>query len=293
MNLSRPRATLLLVLCCACQDPYRVPEQERARATLRWSIENPAHRPVELWVHQGHMLVESAPAGSALVDVTVDVTVHADVAAEAERLLRGVEQTRPRATDHKIALQLSVPLGAALESVEMDYRVTVPNDCDLRIFTKSGRVALRGFTGRAHVESETGDISARLDGGAVDLFSGTGTVRVEGVFARASLRSRTGRLELLMPSVEDGASAELENESGGIALEMCENIVTTLDFRSVVGKFESEVPLRVSDTQSRPSSRERTLVGALGSRDAEPKSTVTVRTDQSVFSVRRMPNGTR
>jgi len=282
-----------LLLLCGCTDPYRVPEQEKAKTTLRWAIENPARRPVELWLHQGHTLVESAPAGSNLVDVIVDVTIHAKERKEAQRLLDDLDQSRPRSTDQTIKLQLTLPLGAALESVEMNYRVLVPADCELRIFTKSGRVALRSFAGKARVESESGDISARLDGGDVTLYSGTGTVRVEGAFHRANLKSRSGALELVVPEMADGTLAALESETGSVGLEMSATASVTLDYRSQSGKIDSELPLLVSDSESRPSTRERAFVGKLGEKLRDTLARITVRTDQGTFSVRKLPDGTR
>lgn len=293
MTKALPSLLFALAIGPGCQDPYRVPEREQASTLLRWAIENPTHRPIELWVPQGHTLVESSPAGSNLVDVTVEVTVHAAEQREAERLLRGVEQTRPRTTDKTLVLQVSMPLGAALEAVEMNYRVRVPADAELRIVTKTGRVALRGFSGRAKVESESGDVSARLEGGTVDLQSGTGTVRIEGEFEKARLASRSGPLELVLASVRDGARAEFETESGPVSLEMCHDLATTLDFRSATGKFDSELPFVLPDSTSRPASGERAFVGTLGARDVVPRSRLTVRTESSTFSARRLPDGTR
>jgi hypothetical protein len=281
-----------LLLACACSwGPASIPEQAKANARFRWDIENSARRAVELWLHQGHILVETAPPGSQLVDVAADVTVHADTRETADRLLAGVNRSRARFTERTISLQLTLPLGASLECIETSYRVVVPAGTDLRIVTQSGRVAMRGYDGKALVQTESGDISARLVGGEVQLESGTGTIRLEGSYSQAKLTSRSGPLQVVLPGLAKEMRIELATECGPMDVESPDGLAGELCYQTTTGKIDAEIPLRVTDVSTTPATREKRFTARFGPADAEPRVFLLVRSDQASFALHSLTGG--
>ena len=269
MRLSGPGLCVLFAVCAGCGTTFRVPDRVQVSPPqpYAWRVENRAQRALELWTPQGHCVVTAKERDDAQIDVRVDVVVHAETREQGERWLAGIAQPEPELAADAVRLQMHLPLGLPAQDVEMRFSIEVPPATELRLFTKSGEVALRGCRGNVTVETDSGRISARLAGGRASLRTQSGPVRLEGEYAQASVHSRMGRIEVVLPASVQPVDVDLHTEQNTVQVEVAPTHTLDLEYLCQEGKVISELPIHFQSSTTQPGGagrRYRARVGAEG-----------------------------
>jgi hypothetical protein len=177
--------------------------------------------------HGGRLTLYGAPVGSitvegwprAEVEITADVELRADTEDELSRLavvndfavdddLNHVRVLTTGTHDRKFMKRAARDFPKKLLSMpwRIDYRVRVPENCDLEIYAGTGALNLSGFEGAVRLNAgESAPASFTLTGGDVEATFARGslTVRVPGRGWRgrgASFRVMQGDITLELPA---------------------------------------------------------------------------------------------
>jgi hypothetical protein len=244
---------------------------------------------LDVWLHRGRVLVRPGRELAA----TIDVGVRGETMAQAQELARAVAITLDEAGG-RTTLALRHAPGADLDAVDVAYVLVVPAHVALRITTRAGDVALRGYRGVATVLAESGRVHARLDGGRAIVHNQQGSTRVEGRFRAADLRAHDGSIEVVLPDAPSPpVRVQAATGSGPLALDLPEDCGMSLELVLDGGRFSSDFPVQWTRDEVEVESTARHAMGLVNGGAGEVGVAATLRSAGGTVALRRLPPGTR
>ena len=201
--------------------------QAPAPALRRTTTRQETHR----FAYGGRVRVYGAPQGSVTVEAwpraEVEVSADVELQADTDEDLARLAAVNTFVVDDDLNLLTVVTVGthdrqymkrAARDFPKrlaglpwkIDYRIRVPLQCDLDIYTGRGALAVRGVEGAVHIaggEAEAaalslagGDLEATLQGGSVSFDATARSWRGRGV----NLRLVRGEIDVTLPAAFNG-----------------------------------------------------------------------------------------
>ena len=285
---ANPRLTLLGVLIGAsllggaCSTTYRAPQAalHKQTDTLIFPTEQPAT--VEVYLRNGHVLIQDGD----VLEGDMRTEVWADSKAKARDRARSV-RLDPTIEDGVCRLRASHAQGAPLDTMHIRYRLRIPSDVRLRIYTRSAQVAVRGYSGDLEVHSETGEILARPAGGICNLTTTSGPIRLAGVYENAKVATKTGAIEVTLSPRENTIKLTAESESGPVLIDMADDCRMWLEFTTLNGGLDTDFPV-VWQNGGEAEAEIRRFVGTVGESESPERVVATVNCGRAAFEVRRL-----
>lgn len=211
-----PAPTLLsfAVLAGCASSPLQQPPAESTRT---FAVTIPVtDRTLEVHVANGRVTVSHA----AVTACEVTAAVRATSLAEAERLANQLQLVPDRANDGVQVLALQAADASAMESVNLCVTLAAPADLAVRVLTRRADVMVHGYRGHLSVDTDSGDVAARLEGGDAEIRSRSGGVRVSGTYARAQVHAEAGAVQVVLPADASAPHVDVQTQTGDITLEL-------------------------------------------------------------------------
>ncbi len=235
-----------------------------------------------------------------------DVTItHADaLMCEVTAAARGTTQAQAQqlATDLRLVadddddgvrvVALQHQNAAELESVSLRVTVAAPPEVAVRVLTRTAAVIVHGYRGRLSVDTDSGDVTARLDGGAAEIRSRSGGVRICGTYGSAQVQADAGAVQVVLPADASAPRVDVQTQAGDITLELPHD--SKVEFTARVRNTRSvpcELVAAWSEYGADAGDRWRSYRGMIGG-PAEAvmvKSTVNIVSDTGRVTLRCLP----
>lgn len=221
INIFR-RPLLLAILLCAL-------------VSTGWSLE---HIKGSLPLPLGGTVIVDTYRGSINVvpgegrDVLVSVSIFSgrDDSDDELRALEHLQLSIDR-VDENVVVTARNPYETGVKFIWEDQRklsmqitLTVPQECNLDLFTNDGGITVGSLRGKMKARTETGTIFFRNIDGSVDAWARSGDVVVSRCTGSVDLRSGLGNVRIGMV----GGHARLETVSGNIELQTARGAVEAL-----------------------------------------------------------------
>lgn len=105
--------------------------------------------------------------------------------------------------------------GLCFSNCDVSYRVVMPADQQLEIYTDSGDVKLNGDLGHVILSTSSGEISIQNSDDLLELSSDSGSIFLENISANINAQTSSGDIQLSTITAE---RAELSSDSGSVQL---------------------------------------------------------------------------
>ncbi len=276
---------------CGCGTPRPLPPVTPASTTFfRVPFGSNPPTALDVFTHGGHVLVRHGPELRCDVDVRVFAeTFEAAVARGATVRV----QMESIGTDHA-RLTITHAEGAALDAVDMQFRLEVPPSVQLRVETRVGDVALRGARGSVEIVTQTGGIDARVrstPGARLRLASERGPIRLDGEWRNAVVTTGTGRVQILAPTRIGDAEAIVRSASGPIAVTVDDATAVAIHHESTTGTIDAELPIAWQQRDADAGGGLRRSVGAVQPDEPRRNLRLDVTTASAITALRRRYSG--
>jgi hypothetical protein len=196
-----PRTTFVLALLallpaatCA-SGAYRMPPSAQSKRTDAIAIPAGTKR-LEVQFHDGLFAIEHADVASCDIETNLQAD---DAASLADYEQASAPVVEHRANDGVLTIRVALPPGARMDAVRSAWRVKAPRNLAVHVATRCGAVVARGYQGELLVDGGSGVIEATMNGGSASLSTTSGSLILRGDYARASVRSAIGRIDLALP----------------------------------------------------------------------------------------------
>ena len=218
-----PRTTFVLALLallpaatCA-SGAYRMPPSAQSKRTHAVAIPEGTKR-LEVQFHDGLFAIEHADVASCDIETSLQADDAASLADYGQASAPVVEH---RASDGVLTIRVALPPGARMDAVRSAWRVKAPRNLAVHVATRCGAVVARGYQGELLVDGGSGVIEATMNGGSASLSTTSGSLILRGDYARASVRSAIGRIDLaLPPSRIEPVEVRARNEKGELFVDV-------------------------------------------------------------------------
>jgi hypothetical protein len=183
---------------------------------------------LELDSYRGDIAIETGEAGE--IGVSVDFDFDVETAGEADRLWRGFDCKFESAGSMVVITARNAaetgPRFSWRESSRMRvyYRITVPRQCDLKLKTGTGNIAVGRVAGRMSAQAGTGTIFFRQVDGSIDATTGSGDIVISRCSGAVTARASRG----VIRAGTLGGPAELRNSGGGIEVLVARGALTAV-----------------------------------------------------------------
>lgn len=263
----------------ACSTSYLAPEA--ALQTELRELEFPSASPaaVEIYVRRGLVLIQDG--ASLRGDVQIGARGDSDTDAHAR-----LQSIRVLTTEeHDVCRLRATPAtDSDLDAVDIRFRLQVPPHVAVRVFTHHAEVAVRGYRGDARVETSTGEIQARPEGGTCTLSTVSGAIRLGGTFRRAALTTHDGSIGVTLPAERHDVTLRASSDSGPIALDLSESCRMLLSYTTQYGILRTDFPVIWHNSAAEV---DRVYEGTVGDAGKPISIDATIRSRAGVFEVRR------
>ncbi len=190
--------------------------------------------------------------------------------------------------DGVCVVQLSMPPDADL-STRVVVAVQAPPALAVRVLTRRAMVVVHGYQGAVEVDSESGNVAARLGGGKIDVRTVTGLVRVHGAFSAVRVRSEAGDTRILVPATTDALAVDVEATRGAVDLEFATGGSASLDVRTRSGRpVLTDLPVVWIEDGVDDGQRWQRFAGQIGTKEDATRA-ITVVSESGRVSVRTLP----
>ncbi|MEZ5963302.1 MAG: hypothetical protein R3F56_05580 [Planctomycetota bacterium] len=206
-------AALAALGACAA-NPHQ-PPPDRLTRTFAVPIVAGQHT-LELHVGNGQVTVAHGEAPHC----DVSACVRAASPAEASRLASEIVLLPDPSDDGVQVVALRMPRPGSVEAVNLFVTVLAPPDLAVRVLTQRAAVVAQGYRGNLTVDTDSGDVRARLDGGSTDIRSRSGGVRVCGTFARAAVNSDSGPVAVVLAGGTPPSAVDVRTQGGDVTVEV-------------------------------------------------------------------------
>lgn len=135
-------------------------------------------------------------------------------------------------------------------SLDVHYKVTVPERYDVHLRTGGGSIALDNLTGNVDAHTSGGSIRVGAINGDVDVRTSGGSIKVEEVAGNLKAHTSGGSItaKITQQPTEDSA---LTTSGGSVTAYLAPNIAVDLDARTSGGSVSSEIPVNGTLKQTR------------------------------------------
>jgi len=207
------------LLAAACASACVVTPHQRppAEASQRFDVTiEPGDEVLELRVANGRVTISdgSAPA------CAVEVSVRAATKEEAERRSGAVRLLRDDDANGVRVVAIDGLDFVSTDGLHVAVAVAAPPQFAVRVLTRQAAVMVHGYRGRLTVDTDAGDVGARMAGGDVTIKSRSGEVRLSGHFAHAEVRSETGPVQVVLAPEGPPPRLEIESLAGDVTVEL-------------------------------------------------------------------------
>lgn len=215
-RLERSAAILLptLALGACAVNPHQRPPDEITR-TFAVPIDA-ADRVLEVRVGNGRVTIVHGDTPAC----EVSACVRAASSVEAEHLAADVALLPDTDDDHVRVVALHSPKPGNVDTVNLSVTVSAPPQLSLRVLTQRAAVVVQGYRGELIVDTDSGDVTARLDGGSTDIRSRSGSVRLSGTFERADVQTSAGAVSVVLPHGDSRPTIDVKTQVGDVTLEV-------------------------------------------------------------------------
>ena len=197
----------------------------------------------------------------------------------------------PATTDDTVyQLRVTHAPGSPLDDMHVRYRLRVPAEIKLRVFTRSANVAVRGYRGDIEIRSESGEIEARPAGGTCKLVTASGPIRLAGSFSSADITTETGDVEVTL-SPTANVHLVARSQTGRVLIDMADDCRMWLRFTTENGALDTDFPVFWRDSGPTEDGRARKFVGSIGDAERPQLVNATVICGSAKFALRRLPRG--
>lgn len=208
-----PLALLALLPAATCGSAYHLPPRATQKLTPEIRFTRAPQR-IEVQFHDGLLTLEPADA----VDCRLEIDLLADDADEVERLAARVGPQIEEGPDGTARLTVALPTGAELDAVRTTWRLRVPAQVAVAVRTRKGAVVARGATGTLEVDGGAGVVDVHMAGGTARLATVSGSLLLRGEYPAAELRSRQGRIDVVLPREQIPVDVDVASEEGNVYL---------------------------------------------------------------------------
>jgi DUF4097 and DUF4098 domain-containing protein YvlB len=157
------------------------------------------------------------------------VELRAEISSDSEEDLSLVP-VEIDAKDDEIRITSTYPVYAPKLKVEVDYRLRVPREADLKLIKSvNGDIRISGVSGRACVETGNGEIQIK---GFSGFLKGTST---------------NGKIEVEVSRINVAGHVALENYNGDISFKLPRNAKAYWLVKTMNGHIDSTVPFTIKD----------------------------------------------
>jgi hypothetical protein len=272
---------LLSALAACASNPTQRPPDEIVR-TFPVDVP-PGLEVLEIRATNGRVTISDGPDRACAVSACVRGTSQ----LEAGRLAAALALDTEDSAGVRV-VSLRGGGGLDMETVNLCVEVTAPRDLAVRILTCRAAVVVHGYRGSLRIDTDSGDVSARLAGGDADIRSRSGLVRLSGSFARAQVRSDAGAVQVVLPG--GSPSVEVQTALGDVTLEVPQDCRLAFSARL---RHTRSVPCEPAATWSSygtdAGDRWRLYRGAIGVPAAAGESTVNVVSESGRIALRSLP----
>jgi len=268
-------------------NPHQPPPDETTRS---FSVQlGPDVRVLELRVANGRVAI----AHGDVPTCEVAACVRAGSPTEARQLAASVELV-PDDDDadgvHVVAVHS--PRAASLELVNLCIVVQAPPDLALRVLTQRAAVVVQGYKGHLSVDSDSGDVAARLDGGEAEIRTRSGGIRLSGTFARVAVEADGGAVQVVLPAEAVQPSVAVTTQGGDVTVEVPQASRVAFSARVRSGRgLPCEPEAQWEQYGADDGDRWRLFRGEVGAAEAVAlsKSTVRVVSESGRVALRSLP----
>jgi DUF4097 and DUF4098 domain-containing protein YvlB len=206
------KGSVLLVLLAGCDANPFSPDESRADASDPFSYEINAsnHTGLRLVGVSGAITITAGAQAGAVV-VSGERSVRSGSRADAEAHLQELD-VRVEEVGDWIYVETVQPSDNQGRNYQVDYRITVPRDFDVRVRNVSGGLDLRGLAGNAFVDLVSGQIDARVTlppNGTLEMATVSGTIDLDiptDTSAQFSATVVSGNIDISNLQVQDPVS---------------------------------------------------------------------------------------
>jgi hypothetical protein len=263
----------------ACSTSYRAPEA--ALHTELREVEFPSTSPVavEIYVRGGLVLIQD---GTRLQG-DVQIAARGDSDSDAQEHLQSIRLLTTEEND-VCRLRATPAIASDLDAVDIRFRMQVPAHIKVRVFTHHADVAVRGYRGDAEVQTETGEIQARPDGGTCMLSTVSGAIRLGGTFRRAALTTHDGNIGVTLPPERHDVMLQATSDSGSVSLDLSETCRMLLSYTTQNGILRTDFPVVWHNSAAE---EDRVYEGTIGDAGKPISVDATVHCRAGEFEVKR------
>jgi hypothetical protein len=208
-----PSCALVVVAACA-SSPRHQPLRESSHV-FAVPIAATEHA-LEVRIGDGRVTVTHADTPTCEITAYVRAATREEADRRAGRL-RLVPDDTP---DGVTLLTLDTAQAHAREGVNLCITVAAPPRLAVRVLTRRAEVIVHGYKGDLDVDTDSGSVTARLDGGAAAIRSRSGGVRISGSFASALVHAETAPVQVVLPVGESAPRVDVQTTTGDVTFEL-------------------------------------------------------------------------
>lgn len=252
---------LCLAACTAPQ--YRTPRAHTEVREVAVTFQDPAPRVLDVQVHSGCVVLQPGPALQCRLRLEVSAATQEEAVGIADALVPRVDEDRQSGRTH---LNVALPQGANLEALVVTCQIQVPPGTATEVSTRQGAVIARDLACDLTVDVGDGSLEAWMAGGALQAASDGGRITLRGSFPRASLRTSSGRIEVLIAPTT--AMLDIRAGDGVVLLDLEPGCGLDVRLRGDQTSVLSTPEIRVEWQEVEMEGTEEYLLGRFGPPDA-------------------------
>ncbi len=189
-------------------------------------------------------------------DASVEVTRGVSHTVSARVIADGysINGTGVRVTEHqdgdKVDLQVHIPNQWGIHiSVHRSVRVEVqvPAETALDLHSGDGHIRVDGISSQARIDTGDGHIEVRNFNGALNAHTSDGHMTIDGVLSDLNLRTGDGHIDLTVrPGSKMSAGWLIHTSDGGVEARLPEDLAAELYAHTGDGRIQLDFPVTVS-----------------------------------------------
>lgn len=281
-----PALAFLAALGACAANPHQRPPDQLTR-TFAVPI-TPADRVLELHVGNGQVTIVHGDEPKC----DVSACVRAASPIEAKRYAAEIDPVPDTNDDDVRVVSFRMPRPGSVEAVNLCVTVQAPPGLAVRVLTQRAAVVVQGYRGDLAIDTDSGDVSARLAGGTAAIRSRSGGVRVSGSFARADVHAEAGAVAVVLPPGAQTSAVDVRTQGGDVTVEVPQASRVAFSARVRNGRsVPCELVASWHDYGTDVGDRWKSFRGDLGTAPLadDRRSTVSIESESGRVAVRCLP----
>ncbi len=187
-------------------------------------------------------------AGSDITDCNITATIVARAGSytKAEKIAERTKLSLER-LGRGLKVKVEKPLLPMNQSIDVQFNVKVPTNCDLELVTKDGDITVENVMGMINVKTGDGTIVMSRVGEEIKARSFDGTIRIQENIGDISAKSFDGRIIIAYSKDAGGVcNVSLTTNDGTIDFKTPENFSANVEISTNDGSIQSDLPIEVA-----------------------------------------------